>query len=207
MEVYQTVAKPGLSIHRVLASKHLGFSFEVSNEEQCKAIIKKFKSEYFDSNHVCWAFRLGRDGVFAKSSDDGEPSGTAGRPILGAIMAAQMTQCLVLVVRYFGGTKLGTGGLIQAYRTAAELAIEDAGMAEKEWRVVLTVSCSYEQFPAVIQFLKQQQAEKWSIIQTDACHLVYTFNLGQKETVNQWLTDHNIQGLWQEIIEKSSAAQ
>ena len=87
MEVYQTVAKPGLSNHRVLASKHLGFSFEVSNEEECRAMVKKFKSDYFDSNHVCWAFRLGRNGVFSKFSDDGEPSGTAGRPILGAIMA------------------------------------------------------------------------------------------------------------------------
>lgn len=207
MEVYQTLAKPGLSNHRVLASKHLGFSFEVSSEEQCKAIIKKFKSEYFDANHVCWAFRLGRDGVFSKSSDDGEPSGTAGRPILGAIMAAQLTQCLVLVVRYFGGTKLGTGGLIQAYRTAAEMAIQDAGIEQKEWKMNLTISCTYEQFPAVMQFLKQQQAEKVSIIQTDACYLVYTFNLGQKETVDHWLTDHNIQGLWQEIIEESNAEQ
>jgi uncharacterized YigZ family protein len=207
MEVYQTVAKPGLSNHRVLASKHLGFSFEVSNEEECRAMVKKFKSDYFDSNHVCWAFRLGRNGVFSKFSDDGEPSGTAGRPILGAIMAAQLTQCLVLVVRYFGGTKLGTGGLIQAYRTAAEMAIQDAGIEQKEWKLNLTIGCTYEQFPAVMHFLKQHQAEKVRITQTNVCYLVYTLNLGQKEIVNQWLTDHNIQGHWQEIIEESSAAQ
>jgi uncharacterized YigZ family protein len=207
MEVYQTVAKPGLSNHRVLASKHLGFSFEVSNEQQCKAIIKKFKLDYFDANHVCWAFRLGREGVFAKSSDDGEPSGTAGRPILGAITSAQLTQCLVLVVRYFGGTKLGTSGLIQAYRTAAELAIDDAGKEQKEWKTVLELSCNYEQFPAVIQFLKQLHAEKVNLIQSEMCCLVYTFNLGQKKTVNQWLMDHNIQGVWRETIEELNAEQ
>lgn len=207
MEVYQTVAKPGLSNHRVLASKHLGFSFEVSTEEECKAIVKKFKSDYFDSNHVCWAFRLGRNGVFSKFSDDGEPSGTAGRPILGAIMAAQITQCLVLVVRYFGGTKLGTGGLIQAYRTAAEMALKDSGVSEKEWKVSLKIDCSFEQLPLVMQFLKNHQAAKESILQNEACSLVYSFNLGQKETVNQWLMDHNIQGVWRETIEELNAEQ
>lgn len=201
MEFYLTVQKEGVSNHRVLASKHLGFAFHVTNEEECKEMIKKFKSDYFDANHVCWAFRLGKDGVFSKSSDDGEPSGTAGRPILGAIMAAQLTQCLVLVVRYFGGTKLGTGGLIQAYKTAAELALMDAGKKEKEWRIFLETEFTYAQFPALMHFFKQQNAEKVSIEQTDCCRLVYSFNVGQKETVNQWLTDQEIKGKWSEVIE------
>jgi len=201
MEVYQTLAKPGLSNHRVLASKHLGFALEVNSEEECKAIVKKYKADYFDANHVCWAFRLGKNGALAKSSDDGEPSGTAGRPILGAIMAADLTQCLVMVVRYFGGTKLGTGGLIQAYKAAAEQAIQDAGVVQKEWRVALKVQCSYAQFPALIQFLKQQQAEKVDIVQEDNCKLTYTFNLGQKETVNQWLIDQELSFEWVAIIE------
>lgn len=201
MEVYLTVEKEGVSNHRVLASKHLGFAFHVTNEEECKERIKKFKSDYYDANHVCWAFRLGKDGIFSKSSDDGEPSGTAGRPILGAIMAAQLTQCLVLVVRYFGGTKLGTGGLIQAYKTAAELALMDAGKKEKEWRILLETECTYTQFPALMHFLKQQQAEKVSIEQADSCRLVYSFNLSQKETVSQWLTDQEIQGNWVDVIE------
>jgi uncharacterized YigZ family protein len=200
MEVYQTLAKPGLSNHRVLASKHLGFALEVNSEEECKAIVKKYKTDFFDANHVCWAFRLGKNGVLAKSSDDGEPSGTAGRPILGAILAADLTQCLVMVVRYFGGTKLGTGGLIQAYKAAAEQAIQDAGVIKKEWRISLKVQCTYAQFPALIQFLKQQQAEKVDIVQEDNCKLTYTFNLGQKETVNQWLTDQELSFEWSEII-------
>jgi uncharacterized YigZ family protein len=201
MEVYLTVEKEGVSNHRVLASKHLGFAFHVTNEEECKERIKKFKSDYYDANHVCWAFRLGKDGIFSKSSDDGEPSGTAGRPILGAIMAAQLTQCLVLVVRYFGGTKLGTGGLIQAYKTAAELALMDAGKKEKEWRIFLETECTYTQFPAMMHFFKQQQAEKVSIEQTNSCRLVYSFNISQKETVNQWLTDQELKGKWSEVIE------
>ena len=201
MEVYLTVQKEGVSIHRVLASKHLGFAFPVSSEEECKDLIKKFKTAYFDANHVCWAFRLGRGGGFSKCSDDGEPSGTAGRPILGAIMAAQLTQCLVMVVRYFGGTKLGTGGLIQAYKAAAEMALSDAGKIEKEWRVLLETECSYKQFPVLMNFFQQQQAEKVSIEQTDRCRLVYSFNLSQKEPVSHWLRDHEIQGIWMEVIE------
>jgi putative IMPACT (imprinted ancient) family translation regulator len=115
-------------------------------------------------------------------------------------MAADLTQCLVMVVRYFGGTKLGTGGLIQAYKAAAEQAIQDAGVVQKEWRVALKVQCTYAQFPTLIQFLKQQQAEKVDIVQEDNCKLTYTFNLGQKETVNQWLTDQELYFEWSEII-------
>ena len=155
MEVYQTLAKPGLSNHRVLASKHLGFALEVNSEEECKAIVKKYKADYFDANHVSWAFRIGKNGALAKSSDDGEPSGTAGRPILGAIMAADLTQCLVMVVRYFGGTKLGTGGLIQAYKEASQAALDESNIIEIEPIIELELRFTYPQMNEVMKVIKK----------------------------------------------------
>jgi putative IMPACT (imprinted ancient) family translation regulator len=122
-----------------------------------------------------------------KYSDDGEPSGTAGKPMAGALMSAGLTQVLALVVRYYGGTKLGTGGLIQAYRTAVELAIEEAGVVEKEWRIIAQINCSYEDLPSVMQFLKSHDAEKLSLIQLEKCELSYSINASQKEALQQMM--------------------
>jgi putative IMPACT (imprinted ancient) family translation regulator len=108
-----------------------------------------------------------------RHSDDGEPSGTAGKPIAGAILSFQITQVLVIVVRYFGGTKLGTGGLIQAYKTAATMAIEDAGVVEKRWQRKVEIVCNYAQLPELMNILKQRQAEKQSIVQVEDCRLTY----------------------------------
>ena len=121
----------------------MGFVFEINSEDEAKEIIKKIKVDYHDATHVCHAFRLGPKGDFIKYSDDGEPSGTAGKPMAGALLSTGVTQVIALVVRYYGGTKLGTGGLIQAYRTAVELALEDAGLQEREWRISFEIHCTY----------------------------------------------------------------
>jgi uncharacterized YigZ family protein len=183
MELYSTLVRPGTSNYRVLGSRHLGFVFEISSEEEAKEIIKKFKVDYHDATHVCHAFRLGVTGDFVKFSDDGEPSGTAGKPMSGALLSAGITQVLALVVRYYGGTKLGTGGLIQAYRTAVELAIEDAGIMEKEWRVAFKISCDYSAMPDVLTYLKNHDAKKINIEQTDRCLLTYNINASHWEAL------------------------
>jgi uncharacterized YigZ family protein len=171
-DTYRTIAREGFSNHRVLASKHLGFAIPIDSEDQAKSIIKSFKEEYYDANHVCFAYRCGRNDL-QRHSDDGEPSGTAGKPIAGALLSADVTQVLVLVVRYFGGTKLGTGGLIQAYKTAAQLAIQDAGTMDKEWLMEVRIDCSYAQLPMVMSGLKNLNAEKRTIEQLERCHLLY----------------------------------
>ena len=169
---YQTIVKEGNSVHRVLASKHLGFALAIRDEQQAKEWIKLFRTKYHDANHVCYAYRCGITDV-QRHSDDGEPSGTAGKPIAGAILSFQITQVLVIVVRYFGGTKLGTGGLIQAYKTAATMAIEDAGVVEKRWQRKVEIVCNYAQLPELMNILKQRQAEKQSIVQEEDCRLTY----------------------------------
>ena len=169
---YKTIEKEGNSNHRVLASKHLGFALPIKNEFQAKELIKEFKARYYDANHVCFAYRCGIADL-QRNSDDGEPTGTAGKPIAGAILSNGITQTLVMVVRYFGGTKLGTGGLIQAYKTAALMAIEDAGIIEKRWKRKVEISCDYDQLPLIMSSLKQMDAEKEFIIQEERCLLAY----------------------------------
>ncbi len=189
MQCYKTIAKSGTSNYRVLGSRHLGFVFEIQSEEQAKEIIKQFKQDYHDATHVCHAFRLGPKGDFVKFSDDGEPSGTAGKPMSGALMSAGLTQVLALVVRYYGGTKLGTGGLIQAYRTAVELAIDEAGIIEKEWRVSFEILCSYADMPIILTYLKSNDAQKMSILQTDTCQLSYHINASAWEALNSFVAE------------------
>jgi uncharacterized YigZ family protein len=183
IDTYRTIAGEGISNHRVLASKHLGFAIPIGSEQEAKTYIKQYKEKYFDANHVCFGYRVGREDL-QRHSDDGEPSGTAGKPIAGAILSAGVTQVLVLVVRYFGGTKLGTGGLIQAYKTAAQLAIDNAGVLDKEWLMEVSIQCSYEKLPFVMGALKSLQAEKLSLEQTDQCHLHYAMSPSKSK---EWL--------------------
>ncbi len=111
-------------------SRFLSFALPVSSADAAKAEIKEYQNRYHDARHVCWAYMIGPDRKEWQLNDNGEPSGTAGKPILGQINSMELTDVLVVVVRYFGGIKLGTSGLISAYREAARLALEEAGRKE-----------------------------------------------------------------------------
>ena len=119
MDTYRTLSAPSSARYTVKMSRFLAFAYPVASEEEAKALIRKVANDYHDARHVCWAYMLGHDRSRYQSSDNGEPSGTAGKPILGQVNSLELTDVLVLVVRYFGGIKLGTGGLIDAYRTPA----------------------------------------------------------------------------------------
>lgn len=127
---YLTLAAPGEAKVREKMSTFIAFAFAVSDAAEASARIGRIASEYHDARHVCWAYVLGTAGDITQCNDNGEPSGTAGRPILGQIRSAGLTYCAVAVVRYFGGIKLGTSGLIAAYREAARLALEAAPRLE-----------------------------------------------------------------------------
>lgn len=129
-DIYYTISSQGEDIFREKMSRFLSFAVPVSTEEEVKTIVKNYQNRYHDSRHVCWAYSLGPDGDRWQLNDNGEPSGTAGKPILGQIRSFGLTDLLVIVVRYFGGIKLGTSGLIAAYREAARLALEAAGKKE-----------------------------------------------------------------------------
>lgn len=130
-DTYRSVAGKGNGIFKDNGSRFLAFAYPVETEEEVKAIVDSLKKEYHDARHHCFAYRLGSRGERFRANDDGEPSSSAGRPILGQIDSAGLSDVLVVVVRYFGGIKLGIPGLIRAYRTAAADALTEAGSCEK----------------------------------------------------------------------------
>lgn len=138
-------------------SVFLSFAFPLHKQDTAEAedILKTMRKKYYDARHVCYAFVLMPDGAVERQSDNGEPSGTAGRPILGAIRSAQLTQVLVVVVRYFGGIKLGTPGLIAAYRAAAEQALQAAPRVKRIVQKTLTLRFPYTAMNAVMQVVKR----------------------------------------------------
>ena len=141
---YLTIAEPAEAIYKERSSKFLAYAYPVESEEEVKLHLDRLRKEFFDATHHCYAYRLGAEGEHFRANDDGEPSGTAGKPILGQLLSAQLTNCLVVVVRYFGGTKLGVSGLIQAYKESTAEVIAASQIVEK------TVDCLFEvQFPYI----------------------------------------------------------
>ncbi len=125
-------------------------------EEEAKIYLHQWRKEHHQAVHVCYAFRFGSDKKLFRASDDGEPSNSAGPPILGQIQSFDLTNILVAVVRYYGGTNLGVGGLINAYRTASKEALEQAEIVELEDEQEITISFTYEQMPQVMKIVKSQ---------------------------------------------------
>ena len=164
MDTYQTIAAASIGEFKEKGSKFMAYAYFVSDEIEIKEKLDLLKKEHFKATHHCYAYRLGTDGKQYRANDDGEPSGTAGRPILGQIDSFGLTHVLIVVVRYYGGTKLGTSGLINAYREAAKLALENSIKIEKIIESQIDFSVPYLKMNEVMQFLKQYEIE---LIATD----------------------------------------
>lgn len=152
-----TITKKGTSLYKEKGSKFLGFSFRVKDEKEVKRWIDTLRKEHPGACHVCYAFKLDYDGKNYRASDDGEPNNSAGQPILGQINSFGVTQVLVAVVRYYGGTKLGVGGLINAYRSAAKEALEDSGTHEEDVMSTFVIHCEYDKLPVLMKEIKMRQ--------------------------------------------------
>ena len=159
MDTYLTIAATSLGEFKEKGSKFLAYAYFVSNETDIKEKLDLLKKEHFKATHHCYAYRLGTDGKNYRANDDGEPSGTAGRPILGQIDSFGLTNLLIVVVRYYGGTKLGTSGLINAYRESAKEALSNAEKIEKIIESQLDFSVPYLKMNEVMQFLKQYEID------------------------------------------------
>ncbi len=135
-------------------SKFLAFAFHVTTEEEIKEIVSEYRKKYYDARHVCWAYMLGAQRTEFRANDDGEPSSTAGKPILGQINKNELTDILIIVVRYYGGVNLGTSGLIVAYRTAAAEAIANAAVIKLYDEEVVTYDFPYVMMNDVMKIIK-----------------------------------------------------
>lgn len=155
---YRTIAGPSEGVYREKMSRFLAFAFPVMSALEAKEVVARVANEYHDARHVCWAYMIGADCKEFLSSDNGEPSGTAGKPILGQIRSAELTNIVIAVVRYFGGIKLGTSGLIVAYREAARLAIEAAEIVVGHEMATISFTFPYQSMNSVMQLIKGSEA-------------------------------------------------
>ena len=152
---YKTIDRPAKGLYREKGSKFLAFAYPVQSEEDIRTHVEHLKREYFDARHHCYAWMLGADKAQFRAFDDGEPNHSAGDPILGQIRSRDITNVLVVVVRYFGGVKLGVGGLVSAYKTAANDALAKANTIEVEITVPLAVTFTYMATSDVMRVLKE----------------------------------------------------
>ncbi len=183
-DTYKTVVRPaGPSVFKDRGSKFLGYIFPVENEAQIKENLAKIKKEHHSARHWCYAYRLGKTNPAERANDDGEPTHSAGVPILNQIKKADLTDTLVIVVRYFGGVKLGVGGLIRAYRTAAEEVIREAEITEKEIREEVTVRFPYAVMNEVMRLVKKFQIPVLSRNGDTEMEMTIALKPGEKEKI------------------------
>lgn len=158
-DTYQTIEKPVEGAFRDRGSKFLSFVYPINTDQDIKTITAGLKQEHPKANHHCWAMRWSIDRSIFRLNDDGEPSGTAGRPILNVLLSRNLTNVAAVVVRYFGGTLLGVPGLINAYKTATELALNEAKIAEKTVNDIYSISFDYLQMNEVMRIIKEEHLD------------------------------------------------
>lgn len=154
-DYYFTVETTAIAEFKDRGSKFLAYSFPIKNSTEFKSYLQHLKKEHPKAAHYCFAYRIGIDGNNFRCSDDGEPSGTAGKIILGQIDSKELTDILLVVVRYFGGTLLGTGGLINAYKTASSLVLQCTPVIQKPIEIKYEIQCNYTEMNAVMRIIKQ----------------------------------------------------
>ena len=156
-DTYKTIRYASQGVYKEKGSKFLAFAYPIATEAEAKAHLEELRKQYFDARHHCYAYILGADKAAYRINDDGEPSSTAGKPIYGQLLSHDLTNIIIVVVRYFGGIKLGVPGLINAYRTAAKDAIDNAIIIEKNIAEVYNLQFTYEQMNSVMKILKDEE--------------------------------------------------
>lgn len=183
MDAYLTIAQRGEGNYTEKRSRFLSFALHVENEDDVKDTIAQFRKKYYDARHVCYAYVLGPEKSATRANDDGEPSGSAGKPILGQITSMDLTDTLVVVVRYFGGVKLGTGGLFSAYKIAAREALNDAEIEERIVKERLKVAVPYADVDVIMRLSKNAGAEIVSR-EYDALNTILNIEIRKDEIEN-----------------------
>lgn len=188
---YQTIQKAASSLFKDRGSKFYGYVFPATSEDAVKAHLQQLREQHQDARHHCYGFRLGAEGDFFRYSDDGEPNNSAGKPIYGQLLSFEVTNVLAVVVRYFGGTKLGVGGLINAYKEATKLALQETAIETQYVQDVYEIRFTYEQTSEVMRLQKALQLEiieqvfesdcllKFGVRTTRSAHVLEQFTQAQ----------------------------
>ena len=198
-DIYKTIATTSQGIFKEKGNRFVSFAVPISSLEEIKPIIDKIRKEHHEARHHCYAYIIGYERIIWRVNDDGEPSGTAGRPILGQINSFGLTNIIIVVSRYFGGTLLGVSGLINAYRSAAESALRNAELTEKTVNEYYKITYPYISMNDVMKILKEEnigQSEQSFDIE---CNILLNFRVSAKEKVLNRLS--RIDGLNYRYIE------
>ena len=191
---YKTISQIiGEGFYSEKRSKFLAFAHHVTTENEVKELLQAYKKKYYDARHCCYAYMLGADRSVFRANDDGEPSSTAGKPILGQINAHELTDILIVVVRYFGGTKLGTSGLIVAYRTAAAAAIKNAQIETRYVEDIIDYSFTYPLLNEVMRVVKELEPRIVSQTFDNTCHISLAIRKSQAAELRQRLQQLSFQ--------------
>jgi uncharacterized YigZ family protein len=180
---YRTLSGISQGLYKEKGSKFIAVAVPVENQEDVRLQLEKLRKEYHDARHHCYAYRIGEELAEFRYNDDGEPSGTAGKPIYGQILSYDLTNILIVVIRYFGGIKLGTGGLIQAYKTAARDAIDNATVLIKTWTVKVEISFDYLKMNEIMKIIKEDNLKIISQGSGDKCRILLEIRKGQMDTI------------------------
>ncbi len=192
-DTYLTIEKRTEAIFKDKGSKFLAFAYPVENDQQIKEILNQLKKEHHTANHHCYAYRLGADKMNFRANDDGEPNNTAGKPILGQIQSNDLTNVLIVVVRYFGGTLLGVSGLINAYKNSAADVIKASIIIEKQILFNYTIQFYFEHLNDVMKLLKQLDCKISSQQFDNNCEISFSIRKANSEQCEEKLK--KIEGL------------
>ena len=188
-DTFYTLDAPAEGLYKEKMSKFISFAVPVTSATEAKEVVAKYQKEYFDARHVCWAYMIGSAGNEFLSNDNGEPSGTAGKPILGQINSFNLTNIVIIVVRYFGGIKLGTSGLIVAYREAAREAINAGNIIECHEMASISFTFPYLSMNDVMRVVKDPQIKISDQVFDNACQMTVTTRLDNREALTNRLLD------------------
>lgn len=189
-DTYLTLESLSEGLYKEKGSKFIGYAVPCFSEQEAREFLQEWRKSHHQSRHVCYAYRFGLKKDVFRANDDGEPSNSAGAPILGQIQSFDLTNVLIGVVRYFGGTKLGVGGLIQAYRTAAREAVLNGNIIEKQVFENIQISFSYAEMPEVMSFIKQNQLSITKQDFGETCRLEAALPLDKSDFLQQALTNN-----------------
>ncbi len=190
MHEYKTIDKPiENTLIKEKGSKFIGFAYPVANENELKDALEKVITEHPKATHHCYAFRMGLHGENYRANDDGEPSGSAGLPIYNQLLAHEITNVLVIVVRYYGGTKLGVSGLVKAYKESAKLTLEEANIIIRELETEVEIRFNFNQQNTIFTLLSKFDAKVLNFDANENCILTASLKTAQKENISDKLSE------------------
>ncbi len=189
VNTYKTINQTSEGLYKDKGSKFISLAYPISDASQVKDIISNLKKEYYDARHHCYAYRIGWQGEQTRMVDDGEPSSTAGKPILGQLVSYDVTNLLVVVIRYFGGTKLGVSGLIKAYKEATQDVLNNAEIVEKDVKAYFVLNFGYLEMNSVMKILKDLPVDISSQNFDNACEIKFSVRRDYREQIENKFED------------------